>query len=121
MFFDGGCPLCRHEIQLYQRLDNDNSVEWCDINQHPQQLEQWNLSVDQTMKVFHVVDEQGRVQLATAGFLVIWRHLPYWRWLAKLVVVCRLIKPLDYFYYIFARRRYQQRQSAQACPCKNQS
>ena len=32
VLFDGGCPLCRREIALYQRLRPSRPIEWIDID-----------------------------------------------------------------------------------------
>jgi predicted DCC family thiol-disulfide oxidoreductase YuxK len=37
-FFDGGCPLCRHEISHYRKLDREQRIEWGDIHANPKAL-----------------------------------------------------------------------------------
>jgi predicted DCC family thiol-disulfide oxidoreductase YuxK len=67
------------------------------------------------MAELHVLDGAGRWQRGVDAFLVIWQHLPAYRWLAKLVVILGLRRPLGYAYRQFAAWRYRRRCTTDNC------
>ena len=61
------------------------------------------------MKLLHTIDRNGEVKTGAYSFVLIWRELPYYRHLARLVEILHLTKVLDIAYRRFARRRYRAR------------
>lgn len=115
VFYDGGCPLCRREIAHYQRIDRDRRLEWIDISREPQRVRSHGLSVATAMQRLHVLDARGAWQTGVAGFMELWAHLPYYRYLAYLLRVLRLQGVLEPAYRYWARRRLQRRCADQGC------
>ena len=115
VFYDGGCPLCRREIAHYRRLRGASDLRWVDVVGEPDNLEKFGLSLQAAMQELHVQGADGRWQRGVDAFLIIWRHLPRYRWLAWLVSGLGLRKPLGWVYQRFAERRYRQRCEAGAC------
>jgi predicted DCC family thiol-disulfide oxidoreductase YuxK len=115
VFYDGGCPLCRREIAHYRRIDSAARLLWVDAPGEPGILARHGLSLEQAMAELHVLDSNGNWQRGIDAFLVIWQHLPGYRWLAKLVTVLRLRNPLAVVYHHFAAWRYRRRCAAGSC------
>lgn len=115
VFFDGGCPLCMQEIAHYRRLDREEQIQWVDITRRPDQLAAHGLSLYTAMARFHVLDSRGIWQTGAWGFNEMWSHLPYYRWLARLLTALRLIPLLDKAYTGFARWRVRSRCGADGC------
>jgi predicted DCC family thiol-disulfide oxidoreductase YuxK len=115
VFYDGNCPLCRREIAHYRRVDSANRLHWIDAANDPGSLTRHGLSLEQAMAELHVLDGAGRWQRGVDAFLVIWQHLPAYRWLAKLVVTLGLRRPLGYTYRQFAAWRYRRRCTTDSC------
>lgn len=113
-FYDGGCPLCRQEVQHYRRLDRDETVQWIDISAPGAQLDVFGISRATAMARFHVLDGEKQMQTGAAAFVALWSVLPYYHWLAKLVRVLGLIPFLEHLYEPFARWRLARRQ--RHCP-----
>lgn len=109
VFFDGRCPLCQKEIDHYQRLDHSDQIRWVDIWQNQDELETHNLTFEQTMKVFHVLDKSGGLKTGAYGFVEVWNQLPYYRWLGRGVGHLHLTAALDWLYHRFASWRYRSR------------
>jgi len=109
LFFDGGCPLCRKEINHYIKVDREDRVEWIDITQSSALLDAEGLSFSETMRLIHAVDREGQRQIGVPAFLTIWDELPGYHWLAKAVRVTRTTRPLNWLYYRFANWRYARR------------
>ena len=118
VFYDGGCPLCRREIDHYRRLDSDNRIDWVDITSQTDELRRYGLSYEQAMARFHVLDSDGKWQTGAHGFAELWSHLPYFRWLAWLTRRLRLLAPLDILYRHFARWRARRRCAGDLCSTK---
>ena len=83
VFYDGACPLCRKEIQTYKQSDTSGAVEWLDISAESQALP-LPLPRQLLLSRFHVQRPDGTLISGARGFIEMWRHLPGWRWLARL-------------------------------------
>lgn len=114
-FYDGGCPLCRREIAHYRKIDRDGRIQWVDITQEEDALANAGLDLPSAMRRLHVQETDGCLLSGVDAFVAIWRRLPRWRWLARLVTVLRLTRPLEWGYQRFAERRFQRRCAEGAC------
>ena len=115
VFYDGGCPLCRREIVHYQRIDREHRIQWMDIQQEANTLQANGLSWEQAMQRMHVRDSDGRMVSGAAAFVALWRHIPRYRFLARLVALPGIYWTAEQVYSMFARRRYRSRCSDQVC------
>lgn len=116
VFFDGGCPLCHREIGHYRRVDRTGRLRWVDAAGEADSLAGYGLSIEDAMAELHVLDEAGQWQRGVDAFLIIWNNLPAYRWLAKLVSVTGLHRPLRVVYRRFAAWRYRRRCASGGCP-----
>jgi len=107
VFYDGGCPLCRREINHYKQFASDGIIHWIDIFHDDSLLGRFNLGADEAMRRFHVIDQAGNVTRGAAAFLVLWQALPGYRYLAKLIALLHLSPILELGYEWFAKRRYR--------------
>ncbi|MBS3800013.1 MAG: DUF393 domain-containing protein [Thioalkalivibrio sp.] len=106
VFFDGGCPLCRREIGHYRRLDAAAAVDWRDIDADPAPLEQWGISLEAAMRRMHAIAPDGSTRSGAWAFVLVWRHLPYYRWPgAVLHRLPPVVRVMDRVYNVFARYR----------------
>ena len=86
LFWDGGCPLCRKEIDYYKRIDVAGRVAWVDIDAHPEALVPHGIAPDQAIALIHALDARGTVQVGIPAFLAVWEQLPApWSWLPPLL------------------------------------
>jgi 3-demethoxyubiquinol 3-hydroxylase len=112
VFYDGGCPLCRREIGLYQGLCATEAVRWHDV--HAQAPDPAVLSSAQAMARFHVRDAQGQLFSGAAAFVVLWRALPGWRWLARVAALPGALPLMEWSYRGFLRVRPTMQRAARA-------
>lgn len=103
VMFDGACPLCRREIDVYQSLVPLETVEWLDVSAADAGLSPH----DQAMLLarFHVRGADGQLHSGAAAFVALWLAMPGWRWLGR---VCRLpgfTPVLEWMYRGFLRLR----------------
>jgi predicted DCC family thiol-disulfide oxidoreductase YuxK len=83
VLYDGACPLCRREIDLYRDLPASAPVCYADISQHDTTLPP-GVTREQLLARFHVRAADGRLLSGAAAFLALWAALPGWHWLARL-------------------------------------
>ena len=118
--YNGACPLCRREIDLYRRMAAARGVvvDWRDIAVEPTVLAAEGLKADDLARRLHVVDTDGRVVAGVDAFRALWSRLPATRWLARVVgwwplrplagaVYERLLAPV-----LFAFHKRRQRRAA---------
>ena len=98
VFYDGECGLCRREIGHYRKIAPPDRFDWVDITKASAELEAVGLTFDRALRRLHAQDAQGALHKGVDAFLLIWRHLPRWRFLAPLVAF-PLIKPIADFAY----------------------
>lgn len=119
VLYNGACPVCRTEIEHYQRLDGDihPKLAWRDINRldgEPASCDpaSCGIGADAMRRRLHVVDADGQLLVGVPAFARIWDHLPRYRWLARLVrlplvrsVAPWLYEPLAAGLYAWDRHR----------------
>jgi predicted DCC family thiol-disulfide oxidoreductase YuxK len=114
-FYDGGCPMCSREIAHYRKIDRADRIRWVDITRESEALSAVGLDLPSAMRRLHVQDTDGRMLRGVEGFVAIWRRLPRWHLLARLVTGLRLVGPLEWAYQRFAERRFKARCAEGAC------
>lgn len=115
MFFDGGCPLCRREVAHYRRLDRGDRIRWVDITSQPGTLSKYGIAYGTAMERLHALDEDGQIVSGVPAFVAVWRQLPGYRHLARVVEGLRLVPLLDWLYTRFASWRHKRRCRDGAC------
>ena len=115
VFFDGGCALCRREIDHYRRVQGAGRIEWVDITHNTAVLAAYGLEPAAAMARLHVRDIEGRWQTGVWGFAELWSHLRGYRWLAWLLRATPVVPLLDLAYTRFARWRLRRRCSDGSC------
>ena len=109
VFFDGSCPLCAKEIQVYQRRVKPGLVAWLDVSE-PGFVAPEGMTVNELMARFHVRDIQGQWLIGAPGFIALWRITPGFRILGFLTSVPPAPQVLNLAYRAFltSRPRLQQ-------------
>ena len=106
MYHDGECPLCKFEVKTMQKLDTANAIHWVDITKDKAALKKAGISYEAAMARVHVQDEKQNMLTGVAGFIRVWKHLPYYRRLAWVIThVPFLLTVAEFFYNYFAKYR----------------
>lgn len=86
IYYDGGCPLCRAEIDHYRRCQGADRLDFVDVG-HGAPAPDLGAGLDRgtALARFHVRDADGQLVSGAAAFARLWRALPGWRWLGRLV------------------------------------
>ena len=101
VWYDGGCPLCRREIALMQRLDRAKAIRFLDVTSSETACPIGRAAL---LARFHAV-EDGCLLSGAAAFAAMWRAIP---WLRPLGLVARLppvLAILERLYGLFLRLR----------------
>jgi predicted DCC family thiol-disulfide oxidoreductase YuxK len=85
VFFDGKCGLCSKEISYYQGIAPVGIFVWMDIANDPAPLQEHGITQADALRHLHVRDTDGQWHKGAAAFIIIWKHLSYWRLLSAFV------------------------------------
>lgn len=85
VWFDGACPLCRHEIDFYRRQVGADQLDWIDIRTADSSALPHGLGKEQLLARFHLRRPDGEMQSGANAFIAIWRALPRFSWLGRLL------------------------------------
>jgi predicted DCC family thiol-disulfide oxidoreductase YuxK len=88
VYYDAGCPLCRAEIDHYRRCAGADRVAFVDVSRAgPAPALGRGLDRDAALRRFHVRGADGELVSGAAAFARLWRALPGWRWLGRVIDV----------------------------------
>jgi len=102
VYHDGACPLCAAEIALYRRARGAEAITFVDAA--PPDTEAVlgpELSREAALARFHVRDGHGRLVSGAAAFAALWRTLPSWRWLGRVVGSWPILPLAELAYHAF--------------------
>lgn len=85
VYYDGLCPVCRREVEVYQRLDRPRHIHWQNLGARTDD----SLDLDAAYRLLHVRDADGNLHVGFAGHLLMWQRLPRLRLLAWTLRRCR--------------------------------
>jgi 3-demethoxyubiquinol 3-hydroxylase len=111
VFFDGGCPLCRREVGIYQRASVGLPVHWHDVNESEVALPV-GLDRETALSRFHVLKHGTEPELLSGAraFATLWTHIPGWKWLGAIgsLPIISPILELAYCFFLWFRPKLQQ-------------
>lgn len=84
VLYNADCPVCNFEISHYAKYSEKNglSIQFDDLNTDAR--EAWNLDADTAARRLYV-EKNGERFGGIDGFIVLWKEMPSYRWLAKVV------------------------------------
>lgn len=98
VYYDGACPLCRAEIDLYRRLGS--RARFHDLTTDGERPP--GVSRDAALARFHVRDGHGRVHTGARAFATLWQASPgAWRILGHIVACPPFVWLAEGLYRVF--------------------
>ena len=105
LYYDGGCPVCSREIAMYKGQPGADNVCWVDITGVDAQQLGSDLDRDAAMARLHLRTADGQLVSGAEAFTTLWKFLPRWAWLGRLLGSRPLLPLLEIVYRIFLRLR----------------
>lgn len=105
VFYDGLCPLCSKEIDLYRGKANSEKIRFVDISQPDFNAHSEGLDPEKVHERFHVKLEDGTIIEGVDAFVEIWKCLGIWRPMQILATYSFTRPAFDLGYNVFAKIR----------------
>ena len=100
VYFNNSCKICKAEIDLYKK-EKISEIDWVDItNNYAAEKETFRNSKE-LLRRLHVKDGEKVVQGAEA-FLLLWKKIPKYRFLYKILKLPIIFNLFSIFYEIVA-------------------
>jgi predicted DCC family thiol-disulfide oxidoreductase YuxK len=104
VFYDGSCPLCSAEVDIYKNADSNNLLNLIDVSTHTFSGDA-QITQQAAMKRFHVRLADGLQVSGAHAFIEIWRIIPSWRWLSYISKLPGAVLILELLYRTFLHAR----------------
>lgn len=100
VIYNSVCPVCEAGICQFKKKVNPEHGRyiWLDINQAPDRLADYNITVDDVRLKLHAIDRTGQLRVGMEAVTAIFSETPGYRWLASLSKLS-LLKPLSAVIY----------------------
>ena len=100
MYFNNSCKICRTEINLYKKQKIKN-IEWVDIADNETAEIETQKDAKSLLRRLHIKDGENIIEGAEA-FLLIWKNIPKYRFLYKILKKPIIFNIFSFFYEIVA-------------------
>lgn len=109
VYYDGGCPVCSREIAMYQRQPGADGVAWVDVTRCSASELGPDLTRENALARLHVRMAGGGLVSGAEAFTALWRALPRWAWLGRLLGTSATLWLLEGAYrgFLWARRSWR--------------
>ncbi|MET4102490.1 putative DCC family thiol-disulfide oxidoreductase YuxK [Roseovarius sp. MBR-78] len=86
VLYNARCPVCRAEIDHYRSYAEARGLPLVFHDLGTRDLASWGIDEDAAARRLHV-RQGGRVLSGVDAFLALWRAMPRYRWLARIVAL----------------------------------
>ena len=83
VYYDGACPLCRREINVYRKMNGAEDISWVDVAKADTDELGPGLTPQLAQKRFHVRTSDGQLESGSAAFAKLWIAIPSLSWLGS--------------------------------------
>ena len=102
VLYNGQCPVCSTEIAHYSKTAQANDLPIMFDDLHQGELDRYGVDADAAARRLHVL-HNGQLFVGVDAFIVLWRQLPRFQLLARLVALPGLRQTATVIYdYILA-------------------
>ena len=100
VYFNNSCKICKTEIDLYKK-ENIEEIDWIDITNNDSAELETSKDKKQLLRRLHVKDGDKIIQGAEA-FLVVWKKIPKYRILYRILKLPIIFNLFSLFYEVIA-------------------
>ena len=83
VYFNNSCKICRSEINLYKK-ENIKDIDWIDITNNSDAEKETSRNDKELLRRLHV-KESGKIIQGAEAFLYVWKKIPKYRFLFKIL------------------------------------
>lgn len=105
IYFDGLCPLCAREINVYRRRSHDGRIVFIDITEPSFSAEAEGLDPQEVHRRFHAKDGAGRLFSGPQAFVEIWKRVPGFSVAVRLAALPGASLAMEVGYFCFMHLR----------------
>lgn len=106
VYYNSACPVCDAGIKQQRERMQGCEVDWIDIHQYPQALQEIGASQEFVRERLHVLDDNGQVQVGANALRALWSRTQGQRRLASFVGLPIIEKLAQWSYNVFAAALY---------------
>ena len=106
VLYDGKCGLCSKEIEHYKKIAPPERFNWTDVTTDTAPLKDLQLSLSDALLYLRALDDHGTLHTGVDAFILIWKNLSNWRWLAWLIALPGIHYLAKVIYKRFAHWRF---------------
>jgi predicted DCC family thiol-disulfide oxidoreductase YuxK len=85
VYYDGACPVCSREIEMYRQQPGAASLAWVDVAQCEAPALGAGLTRAAAMARLHLRRADGSLVSGALAFTTLWQVLPRWAWAGRLL------------------------------------
>jgi len=100
VYFNNSCKICKAEIELYKK-ENIAEINWIDITNNQNAKIETNKNYKQLLRRLHV-KKNGEVFSGAKAFLLVWKNIPKYRFLYKILSLPIIFQIFSLSYEIIA-------------------
>ena len=100
VYFNNSCKICKTEIDIYKK-ENIEEIDWIDITNNNSAELETSKDKKQLLRRLHVKDGDKIIQGA-AAFLVVWKKIPKYRILYRILKLPIIFNLFSLFYEMIA-------------------
>jgi len=105
LYFDGACPVCTREIEVYRRAEGAERIAFVDVTRSAPEALGPGLSAEAALARLHLRRADGRLVSGAEAFATLWLSLPRWAWIGRIASAPVALPILELGYRSFLRIR----------------
>ena len=107
VFYDDKCSLCSREINFYKKLAPQAPLKWLGISSSSIELKNAKVKRVDALMFLHVRDDDGMFHVGVDAFILIWRNLPYFKYINYFILLPGVYYLANLIYEKFAKYRFK--------------
>ena len=100
VYFNNSCKICKAEIDLYKK-EKINEINWVDITSNKQAKIETKKNFKELLRRLHV-EKNGEIFSGAKAFLLVWKNIPKYKFLYKILSLPIIFQIFSVGYEIIA-------------------
>ena len=100
VYFNNSCKICKAEIDLYKK-EEISEINWVDITNNEQAKIETKKNFKELLRRLHV-EKNGEIFSGAKAFLLVWKNIPKYKFLYKILSLPIIFQIFSVGYEIIA-------------------